>query len=166
MRKLLWGTAALALLQTAPAMAATGDQSTDFQISAAVGAACSAITTQPIAFGTLSIDSSTGRLTPSQTKSSDPTAVWCNGINSTLTFVGNNGSSITNTKTSSDTAFTSTLTYTPSVMLKGQPVASGATIGAIAGNLVVTAGSLSDGGKLPVAGDYNGSITVTLSPAV
>ncbi|WP_176593725.1 hypothetical protein [Sphingobium sp. EM0848] len=163
MKKLMIGAIALAALNVAPAMA----QQQDFAVSGSVSATCSAITTSAIGFGTIGISASTGKLNSGQSASSTATPIWCNGVASTLSFSGANSNTIHNSKSTTDAAFTSDLTYTPKVTLGGSPVTSGATIGAVAANLVVTADTLtSPGDKLPVAGDYSGTITVTLTPGV
>lgn len=158
MKRLMMGAVALAALTTTPAMAA------DYQVQGTVNAACYANTGGTIDFGTMTIDSTSGRLNGPTSASSAGSTIWCNGINSTLSFTSTGV--FTGSNTSSDTAFTNLLTFNPSVTLGGSAVTSGATIGAKSGSLVVTAGNLSDGGKLPVAGSYTGLITVTLSPAV
>lgn len=155
MKKLLVGAVVLASLTAAPAMAE------DFTVTGTVGAACSAIAPQPIAFGTINISNTTGKLVAGQTKSSAATPIWCNGINSTITFSGN---TITTANTTSDAAFTSTLGFTPKVSVGGVDKATGANVGAVAADLIVTADTLTDGNKIPVAGTYTGTITVTLTP--
>jgi len=158
MKKLLMAAVALAALNAAPAMAES------FTVQGTVNAACSAITTSVIDFGTIGISSTTGRLITNQSADTGAgTSVWCNGVNSTLSFSGN---TITTTNTTSDTAFTSTLGFTPKVTLGGNNVTTGSTIGAVAATLVVKAENLTDNSKLPVAGNYTGTITVTLTPAV
>jgi len=157
MKRLLMAAVALVGLNAAPAMAE------DFTVQGTVNAACSAITTSVINFGTIGISSTTGLLNPGQSASPTPTEVWCNGVNSTLSFTGG---SISNGKGVNNANFTSTLTFTPSVTLGGNDVPTTTAIGAVKGSLVVTAGSLSASSKLPTAGDYTGTITVTLAPAV
>ena len=161
MKKLCMSFVAVAALMATPAMAA--DPSANYLVQGTVNAACYANTGGTVDFGTMSIDSTTGRLNGGTTASSSGSNVWCNGINSTLSF--SSTGQLTTTNTTTDTNFTSTLTFTPSVTLGGSNVTNGAKIGAKSGSLVVTASSLSDGGKLPVAGDYSGLITVTLTPA-
>jgi hypothetical protein len=161
MKKLLMGAVALAAMSTTPAFAV--DPSANYQVQGTVDAACYANTGGTIDFGTMSIDSTTGRLNGLTSASSAGSNIWCNGINSTLSFTSTG--LLTGSNSSGDTAFTNVLTFTPSVTLGGNAVTSGATIGAKYGSLVVTAGNLSDGGKLPVAGNYTGLITVTLTPA-
>ena len=158
MKKLLMGAVALAAMQAAPAMAE------DFTVGGTVNQACSVIAVDPIAFGTIGINGSTGLLNPVQSKSSAGTNIWCNGVSSKLAFTGN---TISNVKPVSDAAhFTNSLTFMPKVSLNGTDIGTGATIGAVAASLVVTADTLNDGGKIPVAGDYTGTITVTLTPGV
>ena len=161
MKRLMIGAVALAALAATPAMAV--DPSADFQVSGSVSAACFA-TGGTIEFGTMSINASTGRLNGATSASSTGSDAWCNGVNSTLSFTSTG--KLTNANTTTDAAFTSELSFTPSVTLGGNAVTSGSKVGAAYGSLVVTAGNLSDGGKLPVAGDYTGLISVTLSPAV
>lgn len=161
MKRLMIGAVALTALAATPALATA--PSTEFQVQGSVSAACFA-TGGTIDFGSMSINGSTGRLAPGQNASSTGSDAWCNGVNSTLSFTSTG--KLTNLKTTDDTAFTSELSFTPSVTLGGNDVASGTKIGAAYGSLVVKADGLSDGGKLPVAGDYTGLISVTLSPAV
>ena len=157
MKKLLMGAVALAAMSTTPAFAA------DYQVQGTVNAACYANTGGTIDFTTIGINATTGRLNPNQTASSGSSNVWCNGVNSTLSFSSTNN--LTTTNTTSDSNFTSTLTFTPSVKLNNVDIATGTKIGAQSGGLVVTAGNLSDNGLMPVAGNYTGLITVTLTPA-
>lgn len=156
MKTFLMGAVALAAIVATPAMAE------DFTVQGTVTAACSAVTGTTIDFGTLAVDSSTGVLTTTS-KSVNAGSVWCNGVNSTI---AHSGSSITNTATTSDPAFTSTLGFTREVKIGTAAFDSGDTIGAIKGDLTVAANSLNSNGKLPVAGSYSGIIAVTLTPSL
>ena len=68
-----------------------------------------------------------------------------------------------------DANFTGTINYTTDVDFAGSHFGLGATqaLGAKAGTLVVTASNLlANNSKRPYAGDYQGTVTVTLTPGV
>jgi len=162
MKKLLMGAVALAAMPAVPAFAA------DYTVTGNVAAACFVGTGGTLAFGAIQTDATTGKLPGDQDASTTTSDLWCNGVNSTLSF-HSDGQLKTLTKTTNDPAFTSTLNFTPSVSLAGHdaltsdtPVALGATYG----TLTVRADNLHST-LIPVAAnDYTGTITVTLSPAI
>lgn len=162
MKRLLMGAVALAALHTAPAMA----QSAQFTVNASVTAACGALTGQTLNIANaLNVDA-TGHLADSQSVSSTPQDVWCNGVNSKMTVAA---TPLTNqTTNAADTAdFTRTINYTTDVLFAGTHFGPGndQNLGATAGQMTVTASTLSAmNGKRPYAGAYNGTITVTLTP--
>lgn len=167
MKKLLLAAAALGAVASTPAMATTGDSTATYEVSGTVNASCNANTGGTIAFTTITTNSD-GTLASGQSKTSGASAVYCNGVNSTITV---SGSSIVNSVAADNAEFTGTLTFTPSAKIDGAAgivnVGAGTTaLGAKAGDLTVTAGSLTaTGGKRPYAGAYTGNVTVTLSPA-
>lgn len=160
MNKFLMAAAALGALATTPAMA----QSATFQVSGTVNASCGALSNGTVPFGTINTNSD-GTLTAGQSASSGSQAVYCNGINSTITV---SATDLVNTVAADDANFTGTLTYTTNVNFAGTNFGTGTSqaLGAKAGNMTVSANNLlANGGKRPYAGSYNGQITVTLTPA-
>lgn len=160
MKKVLYAAAAIGALAASPAMA----QSATFAVTGTIQASCGTINNLPIAFGTIATNAD-GTLTAAQSKSSASQAVYCNGINSTITVAS---TPLVNTVAPDDASFTGTLNYTTNVNFAGSSFGVGATqaLGAKAGNMVVSANNLTaTGGLRPYAGSYDGAITVTLSPA-
>jgi hypothetical protein len=164
MKKLACGIAMLAMSAATPALAATGDQTATWDVTGSVTAACGAITGSLLDFDTLNVDA-TGHLSDTRTIASASQPAWCNGITSTLTY---SHAALSNSKTVTDTAnYTNVIDFTPIIEIGASPVASGATVHEFADGLVVKASALAPtGGKRPLAGDYAGTITVTLTPGV
>jgi len=164
MKKLLMGAAALAAMSTTPAFAT--DPGASYTVTGTVNATCYAGSGGTVAFGTIQIDSTTGKLPGSQDASTTTDNLWCNGVNSTLSF-HSDGKLSTATPVSDTTNFTNSLDFTPSVSLAGHSAAASDTpvaLGATYGTLTVKAEDLHST-KIPVAAnDYSGTITVTLSP--
>ena len=163
MKKIMMAALALASPTATPALA----QSANWAVTGTVNAQCGALTGSTLAFGTIAINASDGKLATNAPVSSASQPVYCNGVNSTIT-VGY--TAMTNTTTAAtDTAdFTGKIDYTANVAFGGTNFAPGAApqaLGASAGTLVVTASALNAGGKRPYAGSYSGNIAVTLSPA-
>jgi hypothetical protein len=164
MKKLLMGAVALAAISTTPAVAA--DPSASYTVSGTVGAACGTLSNGSLTFANPLNINATGFLADSQSASSSQT-VWCNGVNSKISVAA---TAMTNqtTNAAENNDFTGTINFTTAVDFAGSPFALGTnqTLGAKAGTMTVSASALTaNNGKRPYAGDYSGTITVTLSPA-
>ena len=156
MKKILMAAVAVAALASTPVYAA------DFAVTGTVQASCGAITGLPIAFGTIATGSD-GSLTAGQSKSSASQSAYCNGANSTISV---SHLALANGTGAAPTGFTRTIDFTTDVDFAGAHFTDGVTqsLGAKTGSLVVSANSLTASAK-PLAGDYTGSITVTVTPA-
>ncbi|MDF8335051.1 hypothetical protein [Novosphingobium cyanobacteriorum] len=163
MKKLLLAAASLGAVISTPALAAA--PSATYDVTASVPQSCNAGSNGTISFSTLTLNSD-GTVASGQSASSTGTAVYCNGAAATLTL--STGNTITNSAYTADAGgFTKTLTFTTTAKIgSGATLNEGTTtIGAVAGNLVVTASSINGlSGARPYAGDYTGSLTVTLTP--
>jgi len=162
MKKLLVAAAALGAVASTPAMA-TAAPSADYTVTGTVAPTCNAGSGGTITFGTIAL-ASDGTLGTNADQSSTGVNVYCNGVNATLSLAGH---TIVNSPAPADTTdFTKTLSFTTTATVGGSSFteANAQAFGAKAGSLVVTAASLSAGGKRPYAGSYTGTITVTLSP--
>lgn len=161
MKKLLMAAVALTALATVPAAPAAAQAV--FTVSGSVTPTCN-YTGGTINFNTIAIDPSTGLLVANQSASSTAqTGFFCNGAGTTLAI---SHAALTNS-TPAATGFTSTISFTPAVQIgNGTPYSGDQTataFGAQAGNLVVSANSLTATAK-PMAGTFGGSITLTLTP--
>ena len=174
MKKLLMGAAALAAMSaTTPAFAqATNEvpQMANYAVTGFINASCGNATGTPLQFGQLQIDP-TGRLIPPPlTQSVNNT--YCNGVNSSLSVAS---TPMTTAATPPSASFTNTLDYDAVVSfgpanltVNSNPgTQQTATVGAFVGPLTVQATNVTTrGNTLPLAGDYSGTITVTLTPGV
>jgi hypothetical protein len=155
---------AITAMATVPATPATAQDAANFDVTATVAAKCN-YTGGTIAFGTVTTDSSTGLLNPGQSASSgDQAAFYCNGSNTTVEL-----SHVAMSTAASASGFVNSIDFTPAVNVGGSEVlsgdqAAGSAFGARSGTLVVRAKDLTAAGKV-IAGDYAGSITLTLTPA-
>ena len=158
MKKLLMAAVAVSAIAATPAIAA------DFAVSGTVGASCSTVIGETLAFNTIGTNAS-GNVTAGQSKSSGAQDVVCNGANATITVASTQV--LTNASAPTDSAtFQRTIGFTAEVTIGGTPYsvsASPQTIGATAGSMVVSAKNLSAALR-PYAGSYSGLITVTLAP--
>ena len=158
MKKILMAAVALTAVTATPAFAA--DTVATYSVSGNVDAICSANATGTIALGNL-VDAN-GTLNVSTGSASD-TGAYCNGAGTTIQVAH---ASLT-TGGAAAAGFTNTLTFTPKVTA-GATVFTGdqgaaTPLGSFSG-LTVEVTGLSAGSNKPVAGNYSGSITVTLSP--
>jgi hypothetical protein len=165
-KKILMAAVALTAFGATPALA----QEASFSVSGTVNAQCGAISNGTISFsGALDINAATGALNANQSASSSSQSVYCNGVNSKIS-VSSTPLDNKSIGAATDTAdFTRTINYTPEVDFAGVVVNAGTalSLGAKAGTMVVSAKNLTAlGGKRPYAGDYSGTITVSLAPAV
>ncbi len=157
MKKMLIATVALATFAATPSMAA------DFTVSGTVNAVCS-YTGGSISFNTIATNAD-GSIAGSQSASSTGQAgFYCNGANTTATL---SHAALSNGNASPPSGFTGTINFTPVVKVDGADLVTGdqssVAFGAQAGSLVVEARTLTASGKV-LAGSYNGSITLTLTP--
>ncbi|MFC4594399.1 hypothetical protein [Sphingobium tyrosinilyticum] len=165
MKKILMAAVALTALGATPAMAA--DSVAVYTVTGNVGAICAASGTGTIEFGNL-VDTD-GTLNASDKTSSDASA-YCNGAGTTVKI---SHVDLTH-KTFSGTVpagFVKVVSFVPEITVGSggtaktvngdQATATG--LGAFSG-LTVKAKSPSVASGKPLAGDYEGSITVTLSP--
>ncbi|HKY82628.1 MAG TPA: hypothetical protein VJM09_14275 [Sphingobium sp.] len=164
MKKILMAAVALTALGATPAMAA--DSVAVYTVTGNVGAICSANTTGTIAFGNL-VDS-TGTL-DATTKQASDTGAYCNGVGTTIQ-VAHADLSKKNYTGTPPAGFVSVVSFTPEIVAGAVTVtgdkSSGTSLGAFSGLVVkATAPNVAAGTK-PLAGDYEGSITVTLTPTV
>ena len=164
MKKMMMAALAASTLLATPAMAA--DTVSVHAVTGSVTAICSAAAAATLAFGALT--DASGTLNATSQTVSDPTA-YCNGAGTTVTVAH---ASLINTNvapslvTSPPSGFTGTVTFVPEIVagattLTGDKAALTA-LGAFSG-ISVTAKTLAASGK-PLAGNYAGSITVTLTP--
>jgi hypothetical protein len=161
MKKILMAAVAFAAISATPAMAAT------FTVGGTVAATCGALSNGSITFtGGILTSATTGALTPSQSASSSSQAAFCNGVNSTMAI---SGATMTTAAAAADAnGFTRTLGFTPEVSFDGtvfSGVNASHALGARSGAMIVSAKDLT-AAALPYAGDYTGTITVTLTPGV
>jgi opacity protein-like surface antigen len=164
MKKLLMAAVALTALATVPATPAAAQAV--FNVSGTVNAVCN-YSGGTIAFGTITTNAD-GTLPGTQDASSTPqTGFFCNGAGTTLTLAH----SAMTTSATPATGFTSTINFTPAVVVGGVDKqvgdGSGVAFGAQAGSLVVDARDLSTASATDkvMAGSYSGTITLTLTPA-
>jgi spore coat protein U-like protein len=141
--------------------------SRDFAVSGSINARCTAGTATPLSFGAIDLNDN-GTLAANQSESTT-LAIYCNGANTKLKVAG---SSINNTSVAGTApdGFTKTLALATtatigSVTASLSSPADGVLLGAVAGDLTVSTGELSASAR-PMAGDYAGTITVTLTPGV
>lgn len=156
----------LALAVSAAAVTAAPAAAATYNVKANVTATCTALTgsATDLDFGTLTV-AADGTLTGTHTKSSTQASVVCNGAATTMTVVS---TPMTNAATAFDAGFTNTINYTTAVTLAGFTYTgpSPQVTGARSGLLTVTASALAPAGGLAlVAGNYAGTITVTLAPS-
>lgn len=135
----------------------------DFAVSGSIDARCTVGSTSPLAFGQIALNAD-GTLASGQSKNAT-LAIYCNGAGSKLKIAG---ASITNSVAAAS-GFTSSLALSPTATI-GSTVAgladtNGVALGAVYGNLAVSTGNLAASDR-PMAGDYSGTITVTLTPGL
>jgi hypothetical protein len=175
MKKFLIPATIAAMAIPALASAATGDVTGSVAIDGSVAARCQFTTNlSTISLGELA-DGSTGLLDASKVTGNTNLVGWCNGTNSTMTALA---TSLKNT-TSAPTGFSNQVDFAGTATANSHSTtdsdstdvtASGAaTVGIFTGNINVSiASGVTHGGatlKL-VAGAYNGSVLVTLAPAL
>lgn len=174
LKKLLLGTVPLALVAT-PAFAATGSDTGTVAINGTVAARC--LFTLPSATINLNELAQSGTSTAAGTLNTSVVdgrsvtlAGWCNSTAATMTV---QATPLVNTA-SAATGFTNTVNYLATATANGISAtasSTSATAGAPAnvnmftGDITVGLSESAATGLL-VAGDYAGTITVTLSPAV
>ena len=164
MKKILMAAVALTALGATPAMAAT---TSTYTVTGNVGALCSANATGTIAFGNLVNDS--GVLNAQTTSAEPDTSAYCNGVSTTVQVAHTNLKKKNYTDTP-PSGFVSVVSFTPEIVAGSNTLTgdkdAGTPIGAFSGLTVkATSPSVTTGTK-PLAGDYEGSITVTLTPTV
>jgi spore coat protein U-like protein len=159
MKKILMAAVALTAVTATPAYS----QTATFNVSGTVNAVCS-FTGGTIAFGTINVNSDGTIATGQSASSAGQPGFYCNGAGTTLDL----SHTAMTTSATPPGGFTSTINYTPAVVVGGsdQQVGDGTGVafGAKAGSLVVDARNLTATGKL-MAGAYSGTITLTLTPA-
>lgn len=155
MKKTLMAAVALTAFGATPAMA-----SDTFTVSGSVAPTCSAVADKSLAFNGLSVDSATGILNDTRSVSSEAQYVFCNGSNAKIAIAKTN---LSNATAAPSASFTNVISYDAEVKI-ADTVLGDTDSAFIAGNLVVKASNLSSAGKIPVAGAYSGTVTVTLTP--
>jgi hypothetical protein len=163
---LLIGAAMMAL----PAAASAQDVTGTVAVDGSVAAKCKFTTpSETLSLGELA--GTDGKLDVSKVDGQFKNLVgWCNGTASSM-FV--TAQPLSNAGTA-PTGFANSVSYTASALANSQTAtdttAAGAgspvTVGVFTGDIKVSLGSSSAGGLLLLAGAYNGSVTVTLSPAI
>lgn len=163
MKKLLMGAVALAAMQAAPVMAQTGQaQSASLDVTGTVGSKCSTFSLTPISFTAISTDNATGLATGGDASTSATANVWCNKGGASVSYA--HTAMTAQTVTTFGSAFTGTVDFTPTVKLGMTTIAAAGTpVGIVADTLTVSA-TTNTTTKIPVADDYKGTITVTLTP--
>ncbi len=164
MKKLLMAAVAVASIVATPAMAAAAAQ---YDVTATVNPVCGAVAGGTITFGT-SVTNASGDIAASATApgTADSTA-YCNGFNSTVT-VTHTAMALLSPPATLPSNFSTSINFTPVLTSNGlnTPISgdpSGVTIGAFS-SLTVSAKTPTSSAR-PFAGNYAGSITVTLTPA-
>ena len=156
MKKTLMAAVALTAFGATPAMA-----SDTFTVSGSVAPTCSAVADKSLAFNGLSVDSATGILNDTRSVSSEAQYVFCNGSNAKIAIAKTN---LSNATAAPSASFTNVISYDAEVKIADTVLGDDNDSAFIAGNLVVKASNLSSAGKIPVAGAYSGTVTVTLTP--
>lgn len=161
MKKILMAAVAVSGLTATPAMAAGAN----YAVTGTVTAVCSVTTSGTLTFGT-DVNSSGLNVTATATNEADDSTAYCNGYATKLTVakVAMTNTSVTGTAPS---GFTKTIDFTPVVTIRGSEhnVTTDTLVGAFQG-LKVKATNPTTGADKALAGNYSGSITVTLAPAV
>jgi spore coat protein U-like protein len=168
MKTAIIGALALTLAATPAFGQATANPavSQDFAVSGSVNARCTVGSTSPLAFGAINLNTD-GTLASGQSRNAT-LAIYCNGANTKLNVAGSN---IDNTSVAGEapSGFTKTLALASTASIGGVTASlsdtSGVLLGAVAGDLTVSTGVLSASAR-PMAGNYTGTITVTLTPGV
>lgn len=168
MKKLLMAAVAATAIGATPAMAAT---SASYDVTGTVGAVCSLSSGTPIAFtGLTGADGSVLSGATVVTPASDAGA-YCNGAKSTLTVqhtkmkLQANGA---DSNVTPPTGFVSQIDYTPVITVGGLSTeyndGTAQSVGAFSG-LTVSAKTPSVLSGKPLAGDYKGTITISVNAA-
>lgn len=166
MRKLLMAAVALTAVTAAPAFAAP--TVANYTVSGDVTAVCAATATGAIPFGSLT--DGNGTLNATDKETSDTTA-YCNG-GGTKVQIGHVDLTHKTFTGTPPTGFVKVVSFTPEVafgsgtgaVTKTGDQASGTSLAAFSGMVVRAKGPSVTSGTKPLAGDYEGSITVTLTP--
>lgn len=157
MKKVLMAAVALTAVTATPAFAE------DFAVTGKVAATCN-YTGGTIAFGTIQTNADGTLVANQKASSTAQTGFYCNGGSTKATVTHSPLSSGTG---AAATGFVNSIGFTPVVSIGGVDVvtgdASGASISATSGSLVVRADNLTASGKVQ-AGDYTGQIVLTLTP--
>lgn len=177
MNKLLISSAAVALLALpAAALAQSSDVEGTVTISGSVAAACVIDSAATITLGELA--DGDGLYNLAADGESTTLTAWCNGASSTMSVLSSaivhTGSPTVPTGFTDTVNFTATASVTPADA--GSPVEvsdsttaaadPAATVGLFSDDITVSLSSSSTDGNKLIAGDYEGSVVVTLSPAV
>jgi hypothetical protein len=160
MKKILMAAVALTALTATPAMAVT-PVGQSFDVTGNVASACASMTGGTAAFGTIT-PGADGKVT-SGTASTVSQSVYCNSAGSKISY-SSTGKLLNASPAAVGAAYTKELSYNPVVTLGGTQVAADGSTDVSSGTLVVSASGLSSNSLIPIAGDYAGSITVTLTP--
>lgn len=176
MRILTIAAVATLALAASPAFAqATSTGTVD--VSGSVAGRCLfTLPTEAIALGELSLggtDGNAGRLDTTKVDTRNATLTgWCNASAATIKV---EAQPLLNTALATDAAFTNRVDFTATAAANGVPatdtssnpaVGAEQNVGLFSGNVVVTLSQASAGGKLLVAGAYDGKVLVTLAPNI
>ena len=162
MKKLF--TAAM-MITAASALWAVPAAAADYTVAGSVTATCSTPAGGTIAFNAIGVNPDGTIASGQSASSSAQTGFYCNGAGTTLALTH---TAMSDGVTPVPSGFTSSVDFTPAVKIGGVDKqvgnGSGIALGAIAGDLVIDARTLTATGKL-TAGNYSGSITLTLTPS-
>jgi hypothetical protein len=180
MKKLSFALTALAsTMIAAPAFAQSADATGTVTIDGSVAGRCLFTTpSDVIHLGELSLggsDTNAGKLDTSKVDGENRTLVgWCNNTAATMTVEAKAIENVDFT-TTPPTGFARVINYTATADANSQSANDSSTtggagtptnVGMFTGNVKVTLSNASAGGNLLVAGNYEGEVLVTLSPAV
>jgi len=159
MKKLLMAAVAVSALATTPAMAAT---TANYDVTGTVAAACSITGSGTLAFGALATGATNAA---ASTQTSTDSAAYCNQAATTVTVTKSDLT--TSPGAAVPTGFTNTVVFTPKIETQDKTLndvqSAGTLIGAF--NLFKVSATTTAPTANLVAGDYTGSITITLSSA-
>lgn len=159
-----------------PAVTYGTPNSGNVNISGSVALKCD-ITNDPVQLSLGELAGTNGTLDTSKVNAQSKTLTgWCNGTQSTMSVTA---SPIVLTPALQSNQvpnnFTQTVNYTATAVANGatatdsstsNAAGSAVTVGAFTGNIVVTLSNASAGNSLLVAGNYQGTTTVTLTPGM
>lgn len=158
MKKILMAAVAASAIASSPAMAAVAST---YDVTGSVAGVCSISATGSIDFGALTDGTGAYSNTGTSTEATDSTA-YCNQAATTVTITHTNLS----TAASAPTNFTNTVAFTPVVTTQQVTLTGDKPAGTLIGAFdvfKVKATATTPSLKL-VAGNYSGSITITLAP--